>query len=490
MKCVIYARVSYKEQEDEGFSVPAQRKLLREYATKNDFEIKQEFTDIESAKTAGRSNFGEMVEFLRTNKDVRAILVEKTDRLYRNFKDYVLLEDLDLEIHLVKENEIISKDSRSHAKFVHGIKVLLAKNYIDNLSEEVKKGMREKAEQGEYPGKAPFGYSNDKVSKLVIPDPKYTSMIVRLFEQYATGQHSLKSLMVLIFHEGWRTPRGRKVAKSMIEMILKNPFYIGDFLWRGSRYEGKHQPLISRQLFDQVQALLRSGASPRSGRRDFAFRGLLKCKHCGCAIVGEIHKGRYVYYHCTQAKGKCDQPWIREEVIDSQMASVLKAIEVDQAAIDDVIRALKDSCRDERVFRESEVKRLSARQTELQTRLDKAYEDRLDGVIDDRYWRDVSAKWRTEQDSVTAQLERLTGTGRDYVDQALKVLELSKMAYSLYVERNGAERRQLLKSVLSNCLFDGVTLYPTYKKPFDLIAEGVQNQFKLPRLDLNQRPAD
>ena len=490
MKCVIYARVSSKEQEREGFSIPAQKKLLVQYASQHGFEVMRQFTDVETAKTAGRSSFGSMVEYLRANRDVKAILVEKTDRLYRNFKDYVLLEELSLEIHLVKENEVISKDSRSHAKFVHGIKVLLAKNYIDNLSEEVRKGMREKAEQGEYPAKAPLGYCNDKVSRLVKPDPKYAPLVVRLFELYQTGEYSLASLRDLVYREGWRTPTGRKIAKSMVEMILKNPFYVGDFLWNGEQYAGKHQPLVSRQSFERIQAALRSTASPRGNRRGFLFRGILKCRHCGCAIVGELKKGKYVYYHCTQARGKCEQPWNREEVIDQQMAGVFKAIEIDQRAVDDVVRALKDSYRGERVFREAEIKRLTKRKAELQVRLDKAYEDRLDGVIDERYWRDISTKWRNEQDSVTAQMERLTGSNRDYVDQAIEILELSKLAYSLYVSRDGSEKRQLLKTVLSNCLFDGVTLYPTYKKPFDLIAEGVQNQVKLPRLDSNQRPAD
>jgi len=136
MKAVLYARVSSKEQEKEGFSIPAQQKLLREYARKNGFAVVQEFTDVETAKAAGRTSFGKMVQFLKVNSEVRVILVEKTDRLYRNFKDYVLLEDLDVETHLVKENEVISKDSRSHSKFIHGIKVLMAKNFIDNLSEE------------------------------------------------------------------------------------------------------------------------------------------------------------------------------------------------------------------------------------------------------------------------------------------------------------------------------------------------------------------
>ncbi len=148
MKCVIYARVSSKEREKEGFSIPAQQKLLREYAAKQGIKVAQEFTDVETAKTAGRAQFGKMVEYLKVHLDVKIILVEKTDRLYRNFRDYLLLEDLNIEIHLVKENEIISKDSRSHAKFIHGIKVLMAKNYIDNLSEEVKKGCGRKRNKG------------------------------------------------------------------------------------------------------------------------------------------------------------------------------------------------------------------------------------------------------------------------------------------------------------------------------------------------------
>src|SRR3954451_5909537 len=151
---VLYARVSSREQEQEGYSIPAQLKALKEYAFKNGFKIEREFVDIETAKTAGRTHFDEMVSFLRSSKNCRTVIVEKTDRLYRNLRDAVTLEDLDLEIHLVKENEVISRNSRSHAKFVHGIRLLMAKNYSDNLREEVMKGMREKAEQGIYPGHA------------------------------------------------------------------------------------------------------------------------------------------------------------------------------------------------------------------------------------------------------------------------------------------------------------------------------------------------
>jgi DNA invertase Pin-like site-specific DNA recombinase len=163
---VIYARVSSEEQE-KGFSIPAQTKLLSDYAVRNGIAVLEQYLDVESAKVTGRSGFDAMVKFFkeeakRKAKDrrCRLLLVEKTDRLYRNLRDYITIDELDIEVHFVKENAVISPDSHSSEKFMHGIKVLMAKNYVDNLSEEVRKGMREKAEQGIWPAKAPLGYRN------------------------------------------------------------------------------------------------------------------------------------------------------------------------------------------------------------------------------------------------------------------------------------------------------------------------------------------
>jgi DNA invertase Pin-like site-specific DNA recombinase len=154
--------VSSKDQEREGFSIPAQLKFLREYAQTHQLNVLHEFVDVETAKTTGRKQFGEMVRFLRDHKTCRVVLVEKTDRLYRNFRDCVTLEDLDVEIHLPKEGQVISKDSKSQAKLVHGIQLVIARNYIENLRDEVRKGMREKAAQGIYPSRPPLGYRNNK----------------------------------------------------------------------------------------------------------------------------------------------------------------------------------------------------------------------------------------------------------------------------------------------------------------------------------------
>src|SRR6202166_3888874 len=188
-EAVLYARVSSKDQEREGFSIPAQLKFLREYASRNGFHIAQEFVDVETAKTTGRKKFGEMLAFFPRNPGCRVLIVEKTDRLYRNFRDCVTLEDLDIEIHLPKEGQIISKEAKSQTKLMHGIHVVMARNYIENLREEVRKGMREKAEQGIYPSRPPLGYRNNKLERTIEADPNKTPIARRMFELYASDQH-------------------------------------------------------------------------------------------------------------------------------------------------------------------------------------------------------------------------------------------------------------------------------------------------------------
>jgi site-specific DNA recombinase len=228
---VLYARVSSKEQE-QGYSIPAQQDLLRTYAAQQEMVIEQEFLDAETAKTTGRMGFTAMISYFKQHPSCRLLLVEKTDRLYRNFKDYLTIDELDLKIHLVKENVILTKDSRSSEKFMHGIKVLMAKNYIDNLREEVQKGLRTKAAQGLYPSFAPPGYVNTVASdrkRIIIPDPILGPMIATLFNWFASGEYSLKGLAKKAYEAGFRFRKSRnKVPVTTLHKILRKRLYMGE----------------------------------------------------------------------------------------------------------------------------------------------------------------------------------------------------------------------------------------------------------------------
>jgi DNA invertase Pin-like site-specific DNA recombinase len=194
---VLYARVSSDRQKNEGFSIPAQLKFLREYAESKSIIIVQEFVDVETAKKSGRTEYGKMLQYLRKHTAIRCVLVEKVDRLYRNGEDELALAKLDPEIHFVKENRVHSRRSRSSEKFLHKIRVAVAENYSDNLSEETRKGMREKAEQGIWPSQAPIGYINMTLGsgkRGISTDPERASLVRRCFELYATGHYSLRDL--------------------------------------------------------------------------------------------------------------------------------------------------------------------------------------------------------------------------------------------------------------------------------------------------------
>ncbi len=408
---VVYARVSSKEQEKEGYSIPAQLKSLRGYAKDADLNVLGEYIDVETAKEAGRSGFAQMLEFLKKNHACRIVLVEKTDRLYRNLKDWVTVDELDLEIHFVKENVILSEDSRSSEKFMHGIKVLMAKNYIDNLSEETRKGMLEKAEQGIWPSFAPLGYLNvagPNGKRVIEPDPTLAPIITRMFERYATGQYSLANVTKMSRADGMVFRKSNdSVPKATVNKILRNRLYTGDFNWDGRTYSGVHAPLVTKDLWERVQAVLdgRHASRHRKAKHDFAFSGLVYCGHCGCSLVGEIKKGRYVYYHCTGYKGKCPEPYTREEVLEEQFADLLKGLVLDNEVMSWVTEALRQSHDDAKLHHDAAISRLQAEYNRLQSRVDAMYLDKLDGRIEAAFFDRKAFEWRTDQDRLLRSIE-------------------------------------------------------------------------------------
>ncbi len=481
---VIYARVSSKDQEREGYSIPAQLKLLREYAQRNELQIVKEFLDVETAKMTGRKQFGEMMQFLSRNSGCRVVIVEKTDRLYRNFRDCVTLEDLDVEIHLPKEGQVISKDSKSQAKLVHGIQVVIARNYIENLREEVKKGMREKAEQGIYPSRPPLGYQNNKLEHSIEIDPQKAPVAKRMFELYASGQYSLSGLRVAL-----RRELGVNLAKGYLERLLKNPFYRGQFYWEDKLYRGTHTPLISSDLFEHVQDVFRGRNKPRYRTHDFPYRGLLTCAYDNCKVTAEIKKEKYTYYRCTQFRGKCELPYIREEELGDRLGKILRDIHIPDAVLAQLQESLLSDKGREEEIREQQGRLLEQRLAQIHRRMDQAYQDKLDGKIGEEFWARKSAEWQAEEHQVLGSIQSLQATRPERLLDAARILELANKAYFLYVKQPPAEKAKLLRMVLSNCAIDAVSIYPTYRKPFDLIFQRAKREEWRARRESNPRPS-
>ena len=473
---VLYGRVSSREQ-DQGFSTDAQLRLLRESAGREKVKVVKEFTDVETAGKIGRPGFGEMLAFLKSRPDIKHLFCEKTDRLSRNLKDRAVLRDLIKEegliIRLVKEGVELSKDAHSHAWLVFNIMGALAESYLDNLSEEVKKGQLEKATQGEYPSIAPIGYKNNKETHRIEPQEPQASIIQKLYKLYATGRYSLEQLRKIATDEGLAGRRSKtSVATSEVERILKNPIYCGEFIWKGKLYKGTHIPLITKTLFEAVQEVFARFKKARERRHWFPISGILTCSRCGCAIVGEIHKGKYRYYRCTGSKGKCGQPYVRVETIDAKMLEIVRRVELDEERLAWLKEALLESHADEKAYHEGQMSALRDRYDRIQNRIDGIYLDKLDGVVSEAAWKSKTAEWRAEQNQIQEQLARHQQANQSYLEAGVRILELTKDIGAQYVKGNVSEKRQILRILLSNCTLDGATPSPTYRKPFCWIAEG------------------
>ena len=469
MKAVLYARVSSREQEKEGFSIPAQVKLLEEYANRNNLTIVEHFSEAETAKSAGREEFNRMLEFIQKTKEPHCILVEKTDRLYRNFKDYVRLEELNLEVHFVKEGEIMSKDSLSHAKFIHGIKLLMAKNYIDNLSEEVKKGQREKAAQGHFPTVAPYGYKNNRDTRLIDIDPDEAVFVKRAFELYETREYSIDTLREVLYQEGFLYSVSQKrIPRTTLEKLLKNPLYMGDFVWAGQYYRGKHKPLVTRDQYDRVQTILSDRHKGQATQRDFQFTGILTCNTCNRAYTAELKKGKYIYYHCANRHCENRNKHIREELIEAQFLEFLGALRMPEEFQALVTKALKDSHVDEKEFHDQSISSIEGQLKKIQTRIEKIYDDKLDGVISEELWFKKHHEFIQEQSRLSRLLEEHRQGASNYYQAGVKLLELTQKAVMIYEKASNTEKRQILRFLSPNYIVEDGKVIPAWTKPFDL----------------------
>jgi len=308
---VILARVSSKSQEDEGYSLDSQLKLLTGYCQGNNLRVVKIYKIAETAsKEQSRKIFSELLGYLVKN-NIYNLAVEKTDRLTRNLKDAVsiddwLQEDGDRMLHAVKENIRLHRDSKSDVKFMWNIHLAVAKKYTDNLREEAMKGWAEKLAQGHMPSRPPIGYTTaiQNGKRIHIPDPKTSRIIRKAFELYLQPTESTTTIWAFLNQSGVRTYSGKPLAQSAAHKLLLNTYYMGVISFDGETYEGAHQPLISKQLYKRVQDKLHNKRPSKFRKHDLALRNVLTCGHCNKTITWQTQKG-HLYGTCQRDLPEC-----------------------------------------------------------------------------------------------------------------------------------------------------------------------------------------
>jgi site-specific DNA recombinase len=305
-------------------------------------------------------------------------------------------------------------------------------------------------------------------------EPDTGPRVTRLFEWYSTGMYSLKQAAARARADGM-TFRGsaKPISTSSVHKILRSRIYTGEFEWIGKRYQGLHEPLVSIETWERVQGVLdgRHTARVRGIEKDFLFTGMIRCGHCGCALVGDIKKEKYIYYRCSHGKGKCPEPYVREEVLLEQLGDMLDRVTLSSEMFEWLRAALRESFAHVHKEHDDAVSRLQTERERLRERLKQIYMDNLDGRIEDEVYNALTVQFRDQERKVAKELERRHDADLSYFDDGIALLSVARDSKQRFLAADSAAKKHVLSAVLSNCSFRDRQLSAEYRKPFDILVE-------------------
>jgi len=472
MKYIIYARKSTEEDDRQILSIEAQLVELKEFAAKEKLEIIASLCEAKTAKEPGRIKFAEMLSLIEKGK-ADGIISWHPDRLARNSVDGGKI------IHFVDRGLIKSLkfptfwfEPTPQGLFMLNIAFGQSKYFVDNLRENVKRGLRQKIRNGVWPGWAPVGYLNNPKTRMIDIDKEKSGKVKKLFELYSTSKYTLKSLANWCKEKGLRGNLGKEIVISNVQKILTNPFYIGLMKYRGEIFEGQHEPIISKKLFDKCQEVMsKRGKVQEVRKHNFAFLGLLKCASCGASITAEIQKG-HNYYRCTKKKGLCQEKhYLREELLSEQVKSFLQKVSLSSQDTEKVLAALEAEQEKAKQQTQSKVESLKEQLKQVEIKL---------GKLLDIYLADAlsTEEYSAKKQELLSQKVRLHEKITDFEQKGLSWLEPARefvlslnQATKLVKTENKKEMTTFLKNIGSNHILQNRQLIFLPKTPYNLVAE-------------------
>ena len=382
----LYARKSTDVEDKQVRSIEDQITELRAFARQEGLHIVEELVEKQSAKIPGRPIFGEMIKRVESG-EANGILAWHPDRLARNSVDGGrIIYLLDCGHLAILKFPTFWAENTSQGKFMLSIAFGQSKYYVDSLAENTKRGLRQKVRRGEYPSLAPIGYINDVRTKTIIVDKKKSVIIRRAFELYAQNGSRLEDISNFLAQNNIFSSGGKRIKRDRISFILSNPFYYGHFRYASEIHEGKHQPLVSKKIFDRVQEIMREKGKPQKVKKhNFDFLGLMKCP-CSAAITAEKKikpSGReYVYYRCTKKKGPCQEKhFLRQEELYGQIKSFLQKVSLSSHDTERVLAELGKEEIQAKEQAKATVQNLKTQLGEVEQKLEKLLDVYLEETI-------------------------------------------------------------------------------------------------------------
>lgn len=477
---VILARVSSKSQEDEGYSLDSQVKLLENYCVNKGLVVKATFKITESAsKSAQRSIFKNALSFIEDN-DVKNLVIEKVDRHVRNLHDAVethdwLISDDKKKAHFVKDSLVMHKHSRSQEWLNWGIRVVMAKNYIDNLREEAMKGWSEKLSQGWLPATPPPGYKTvlENGKRIHVPDPNSYKQIQKQFKKYLEPASTVQSITDEMNRIGIRTRSGNSFAKSKVHKMLTNPFYIGINRFDGKDYPGAQTPIISKQLFDAVQDKLHSGRPQKYQKHNPVLKGIITCGYCEKVITWQRQKG-ILYGSCQRKLPECKaQKLLKESVLNQEIISMLdELVSPSQAVVTWLTNLLKEDFKTSIDNRKDSLDAIDFRIQKIKKMDDMLYDDKLAGEVSKDRYESKHAQFMAEIEELNNKKGGVDYSYQEKYAKGVTIIELSQVAKEQYADENldNDSKRDILTKLFEKLILNDNIVSVKYTKLAQAIA--------------------
>lgn len=490
---VVYCRKSSESDDRQAASIKDQTDILKRFTAEKELSVVKRFSESKSAKAPRvRKEFERMIEFITSRKDIKGIITWKLNRLSRNPVDTGTLQWL-LQSGVIEEIVTPSKTyTEADSDFIMAVEGAQANRFIRDLREDTLRGIQAKIEQGIAPVLAPLGYKNNTAKPQGQRDiaPADTWPLVRkLFDLALTGQYSVMDLVSEAQSMGLRNSRGSTISKSALYETVKNPFYTGNFLYKGSLYKGVHKPLLTQAEFDLIQEIYGFASRARSVTHEFTFNNLIRCD-CGGWYCAEQHikhykngtDQRFVYYRCSRRNSGCPRFYVKEENLQTQVSAFLGLLTIKKHYIGWFIKWLGKKNEDKVAVRDAQRKQLEKVLKNVNMRIDRLLQlklspDNVNGsLVSDEEYQTVREKLLKEKRETEESLKHTEHHFEEIDDLLVKTFSFAAKAKEVMAGKDMFKKKILLQAIGANLTIKNKEVDITPRYPF----ERIQQEFHPP----------
>lgn len=488
IKYFLYARKSSESEDKQVASIESQINELTKLAKRERLEIIDILTESQSAKAPGRPIFNKMVEKINSG-EAQGILCWKLDRLARNPIDGGTIQWI-LQQGIIKHIQTYERGYfPTDNVLMMSVELGIANQFIRDLSLNTKRGLKNKAEKGWFPGIVPLGYLNNKFKvkgeKDIIKDPERFDLVKKLWEMLLTGRYSVRKLAEFAEKNlglKSRVKKAKELHKSKFHELFSNPFYYGYFNYCGILYKGKHSPMITEEEFYRAQLILGNRSKAHMVHK-FAFTGMIRCGECGSMITAEDKVKRqkngnihyYTYYHCTKKRvPECSQRCIEKNDLEKQIIDVLKRIEIPPFFHEWIIKQIHLEAEKESEDRNVILNQQQRNYQDCVRKIDNLIEMRAAEEITQEEFLEKKMELMKEKIRLQELLQDTDNRINNWVTKAEKLFNFARDAKESFETGSLEKKREILAYLGSNLILNDGKLSILIEKPLILLEKAAE----------------